>query len=63
VMKAHGLLLCCSNVITAKAKTGRHDGRVAIDCSNTRWCSDGFELGCDNGERVRALVIGRQAAL
>ena len=20
---------------------------------NTRWCSDGFELSCDNGERVR----------
>jgi transposase InsO family protein len=20
---------------------------------NRRWCSDGFEIGCDNGERVR----------
>ena len=20
---------------------------------NTRWCSDGLEIGCDNGERVR----------
>ncbi len=31
----------------------RHDGKVAVDTSNTRWCSDGFELACDNGERVR----------
>ena len=31
----------------------RHDGRIAVDVSNTRWCSDGFELSCDNGERVR----------
>ena len=29
------------------------DERVAVDSSNTRWCSDGFELACDNGERVR----------
>ena len=20
---------------------------------NCRWCSDGFEIGCDNGEKVR----------
>ena len=20
---------------------------------NTRWCSDGFEIACENGERVR----------
>ncbi len=31
----------------------RHDGRVAVETSNTRWCSDGFEVACDNGERVR----------
>lgn len=30
----------------------RHDGRVAVDRSDTRWCSDGLEIGCDNGERV-----------
>jgi putative transposase len=27
----------------------RHDGRIAVDVSNMRWSSDGFELGCDNG--------------
>jgi len=31
----------------------KHEGRVAVDTSDTRWCSDGFELPCDNGERVR----------
>jgi putative transposase len=31
----------------------RHDGRIAVEVSNRRWCSDGFEIGCDNGERVR----------
>ena len=30
-----------------------HDGRIAVDERNRRWCSDGFEIGCDNGERVR----------
>jgi transposase InsO family protein len=31
----------------------RHDGRIAVDERNRRWCSDGFEIGYDNGERVR----------
>src|SRR5262249_49319680 len=31
----------------------RHDGRIAVDERNRRWCSDGFEIGCDNGEWVR----------
>jgi putative transposase len=26
---------------------------MAVEASNTRWCSDGFEIGCDNSERVR----------
>ena len=26
---------------------------LAVDHSNIRWCSDGFEIGCDNGEKVR----------
>ncbi|MFA9462609.1 DDE-type integrase/transposase/recombinase, partial [Thiohalorhabdus methylotrophus] len=29
-----------------------HDGRIAVPRSDQRWCSDGFEIGCDNGERV-----------
>ena len=50
VMKVHGLLLARH---TGAGIERRHDGRVAVDRSDTRWCSDGFEIGCDNGERVR----------
>ena len=50
IMKVHGLLLECH---TGAGEERRHDGRVAVDRPNTRWCSDGFEIGCDNGERVR----------
>jgi putative transposase len=50
VMKAHNLLLARH---TGRAEERRHDGRVAVDRPDTRWCSDGFEIDCDNGERVR----------
>jgi putative transposase len=50
VMRAHGLLL---ERHSGSGVERRHDGRVAVDQSDTRWCSDGFEIGCDNGERVR----------
>jgi len=33
--------------------TRKHEGTVAVKESDTRWCSDGLELSCDNGERVR----------
>ena len=51
VMREHGLLL--------QRHTGRppdtrsHDGRIAVDRRNVRWCSDSFEIGCENSERVR----------
>src|SRR5436190_21304250 len=48
-MKVHGLLLDRH----AGGIERRHDGRIAVDERNRRWCSDGFEIGCDNGERVR----------
>jgi len=50
VMKLHGLLLARH---AGGHEDRRHDGRVAVDQSNLRWCSDGFEIGCDNGEKVR----------
>lgn len=50
VMKVHGLLL---QRHSGKTDERRHDGRVSVDTRNTRWCSDGFEIGCDNGEKVR----------
>jgi len=49
IMKAHGLLMTRH----AGGAERRHDGRVALPKRNTRWCSDGFEIACDNGERVR----------
>jgi putative transposase len=49
VMKVHGLLLDRH----AGGVERRHDGRIAVARSNLRWCSDGFEIGCDNGEKVR----------
>ena len=35
-------------------RAGRaHDGTVVAPASNRRWASDGFEIGCWNGEAVR----------
>ena len=49
VMKVHGLLLQRGD---ERREERRHDGRVAVDQRNTRWCSDGLEIACDNGEKV-----------
>lgn len=49
VMKEYGLLLQRH----AGGAERRHDGRIAVAQSDRRWCSDGLEIGCDNGERVR----------
>jgi putative transposase len=32
----------------------KHEGKVAVGASDTRWCSDGFEIKCDSGETVTA---------
>ncbi len=49
IMKINGLLL--------QKHTGRpvqvHNGTIRRDRSNTRWCSDIFEIACWNGERLR----------
>jgi putative transposase len=49
LMKMNGLLL--------QRYTGRpirvHEGRIRMNRSNRRWCSDAFEIACWNGERVR----------
>lgn len=49
-MKLHNLLLVRH---TGAVDHRLHDGRVAVERSNIRWCSDGFEIGCDNKEKVR----------
>jgi putative transposase len=49
VMKANNLLLQRH----AAGDSRCHNGRIATDMSNMRWCSDGLELTCDNAEKVR----------
>lgn len=51
IMRTHGLMLVRSSARPRRSR--RHEGRVAVDTSNQRWCSDGFEFRCDNGESVR----------
>ncbi|WP_424948675.1 IS3 family transposase [Chromobacterium haemolyticum] len=51
VMKQHGLLL--SRRVKQPGVLRRQEGRVAVATSNTRWCSDGFEVNCDDGEKLR----------
>lgn len=31
-----------------------HEGKVAVDCSDLRWCSDGLEIKCDSGQTATA---------
>jgi putative transposase len=50
VMKANKLLL---QRHAGGAGERRHDGRIAVERSNLRWCSDGFEIACGNAEKVR----------
>ncbi|ONK16816.1 integrase, partial [Serratia sp. S119] len=49
-MKLHNLLLVRH---TGAVDDRLHEGQVAVERSNIRWCSDGFEIGCDNKEKVR----------
>jgi transposase InsO family protein len=51
VMRVHGLLL--QRRAFPPRSERRHDGKVAVAKSNQRWCSDGFEFRCDNGEPLR----------
>lgn len=51
VMRDHDLLLERRRKQPGVAR--RHEGRVAVDTSNTRWCSDGFEFRCEDCEKLR----------
>jgi putative transposase len=51
VMREHRLLL--QRHTGRPVDTRSHDGRIAVSASNRRCCSDGFEIACDNQERVR----------
>ena len=58
LMKKHGLLL---ERHTGRRRLREHDGQVATIRSNVRWCSDGLEFTCWNGEVVRvAFALARR---
>jgi len=50
VMKENNLLL---PVHKGKPSRRKHEGKIGMSASNQRWCSDGFEIACDNGEKVQ----------
>ena len=52
VMAGNGLLLPKAPKRAVSSRP--HDGVVAVQSSDTRWCSDGFEIKCDSGETVTA---------
>lgn len=51
VMRDANLLLYRQGVMQPSIR--RHDGVIEVLESNRRWCSDGFEIVCDNGDKVR----------
>ena len=54
IMSKNGMLLAQHT----GRRTGRvHDGKVVVMRSNLRWCSDGFEIACWNGDIVRVAFI------
>jgi transposase InsO family protein len=50
LMRRHGLSLARH---TGRRRPREHDGQIATLRSNVRWCSDGLEFTCWNGETVR----------
>jgi putative transposase len=54
LMKAHGLLLGRHG---GERLGRRHDGKVIVMRSDLRWCSDGLEFACWNGEVVRVASV------
>jgi transposase InsO family protein len=54
IMGQHAMLLTKH---TAMRKGRVHDGKVMVMRSNLRWCSDGLEFTCWNGEVVRMAFI------
>ncbi|ASS82714.1 TPA: IS3 family transposase [Klebsiella pneumoniae] len=49
IMHEHQMLL---HDKSARPKR-EHKGKIAVVESDMRWCSDGFEFNCDNGEKLR----------
>ena len=53
IMGSHAMLL---EKHTAVRKGRIHDGKVMVMRSNLRWCSDGLEVTCWNGEVIRLAL-------
>jgi putative transposase len=51
IMKQSALLLERKPALPVSKRA--HTGKVAVNESNQRWCSDGFEFRCDNSEKLR----------
>jgi transposase InsO family protein len=59
IMRQNGMLLARHT----GRRTGRvHDGKVVVMRSNLRWCSDGFEITCWDGETARSSPGTRSPA-
>lgn len=54
IMHQHALLL---ERYTGRRHGRIHDGKIMVMRSNLRWCSDGLEFACWNGEVVRLAFI------
>ncbi len=54
-------IMQANNLLLARKYTERpahtHDGKVIVMRSNLRWCSDGFEFTCWNGDVIRGAFI------
>ena len=50
VMRDHNLLL--ERRFKQPGVPRRHEGRIAVETSDTRWCSDGFEFRCEDGAKL-----------
>ncbi|WP_223737813.1 IS3 family transposase [Escherichia coli] len=51
IMRQNALLLERKTAVPPSKRA--HTGKVAVKESNQRWCSDGFEFRCDNGEKLQ----------
>jgi putative transposase len=54
IMRQNSMLLARH---TGRRTSRVHDGKVIVMRSNLRWCSDGFEIGCWNGDLIRIAFI------
>jgi putative transposase len=52
LMAGNGLLL--PKAPRRRQSSRLHMGKVAVNASDQRWCSDGFEIKCDSGQTVTA---------